>query len=54
MPWQLKWIISQQRATEAEHYKAVLAQREVEMEETKARFHKEAAQKEAEYQDLLK
>ena len=42
--------LSNQRTRDADHFKAVLAQSEVEMEETKARWQQEAAQKLAEYQ----
>ena len=43
-----------QRARDRDHFKAVIAQREVEMEETKARWQQEAAQKQAVYQRHLK
>ena len=46
--------LSQQRIRGAEQYKTTLAQRDVEMEETKARYKKEAAQREAEHQGHLK
>ena len=38
--------LSQQKAQGQEHFKAILAQRDAEMEETKARYQKAAEQKE--------
>ena len=46
--------LSSQRIRDADHVKAVLAKREVEMEDAKARWQQEAAQKLIEYQDQLK
>ena len=47
-------FLTRGRTRDADHFKAVLSQREVEMEETKARWQQEAAQKQIEYQDHIK
>ena len=46
--------LHQQRERDREQYKAVIAQRDVEMVRTKARWQKEAAQNMAEYQEQFK
>ena len=46
--------LHRQREKEQEQYKAVIAQKEVDVPETKARWQIEAAQKTAEYQDHIK
>ena len=46
--------ISVQNARNADHFKAVFAKREVEMEEAKARWQQEAAQQLTEYHDPIK
>ena len=53
MPWQHRWK-TPPADREREQYKADIAQRDVDMVETKARWHQEAAEKMAEYQDHFK
>ena len=46
--------LHQQRERDRDHYKVVIAQRDVDIVETKARWQQEAAQQMAEYQDQFK